>query len=55
MEDLREKGEGIFLTADKIQLDLKKKKERIRILDKYVNQVDRYCSFIPKTYEQNEK
>ena len=55
VESFREKGEDIFLTADKIQLDLKKKKERLKILNKYVDQVDRYCSFIPKTYEQNEK
>ena len=44
------KGENIFIKADNFQTDLRKKKERLRILDKYNNKVDQYCSFIPKTY-----
>ena len=52
---MRLKGENIFLDVDSVQNDLKRKKERIKILDKYINKVDRYCSFIPQTYEQNEK
>lgn len=34
---------------------LRRNKKKISILNQYNFAVDRYCKFLPETYEQNEK
>lgn len=53
LETLRTQGKNIFEEADEVIYDLRKKKKKIGILNKYNNEVDRYVKFIPKTYEQS--
>jgi hypothetical protein len=53
VESFRSKGETIYHNAESVAHYLKSRKSKLSILGKYNDTVERYCKFVPKTYEQN--